>query len=103
MKKSSPDVRVFIKPVSRFFYRFHITVFIIVITGGLMYAVYSLYHLVTMASDPTSPTTTTSLGTSTMTSANSQITINQIKTLYPSSEAPSAVPPSSGRPNPFGE
>ena len=94
--KKQTDTSALFKPIGRFFYRFHVTVFTVVTIAGLAYAVYSLYTLVTTTIDAETPTTGTPLETN-------PATTSQLQSLYTPSNAPSSVPLPPCRTNPFGE
>ncbi len=95
----SPDISMSLKPVGRFFQRFHLTIFIVVIVGGLAYAVVSLYNVLSDASSIPAQTTAV---TATPTSFN-QATIDRLKQMYTSDNAPSSITLPAGRINPLGE
>ncbi len=98
MMKKSTNTSTLLKPIGRFFQRFHLTVFIVIIVGGLAYAVLSLYDVLAAAS--TLPVSATTAPSST---SFDQSTINRLNQLYSSDKAPSSVTLPSGRINPFGE
>jgi len=106
MKQQPNDVALLLKPVARFFQRFHLTLFIVVLVGGLAYGVVALYELINTASSTTPMATSTSVVQTTPTTADAtidQTTINQIQTMYSSSNAPGTVSLPAGRVNPFAE
>jgi hypothetical protein len=96
MKKSS-DVSTIFKPIGRFFQRFHLTIFIVIVASGLAYAVLSLYGVLSDASDTlTTPATTSS-------TSFDQTTIDRLDKMYSSDNAPAPAKLPDGRTNPFGE
>jgi hypothetical protein len=97
--KQSTDVSALFKPIGRFFQRFHLTVFIVIITGGLAYSVVSLYNVLSDAS--TLPATT--IATNPSSTSFDQSTIDRLNQMYTRDTAPSSISLPAGRINPFGE
>jgi len=96
----SPDISTSLKPVGRFFQRFHLTIFIVVIVGGLAYAVVSLYTVLSDASTiPEQPTSTVTTTRPTY----DQTTIDHLNQLYTAENAPGSIDLPAGRINPFSE
>ena len=87
----------FIKPVITLFRRFHLTLFIVFITTGLGYAVYTFNNLLKTSS--TDSTYTSPLGAGSI----DQATLDRIKALHTSDTVvPNPTYPP-GRINPFSE
>ena len=86
-----------LKPLFKMLRRFHMTIFIVLLAGGLAYAV---LMFTTILNDSSSDTTYTSpIGAGTI----DQATLDRIKALHTSDEAvPTATNPP-GRINPFSE
>lgn len=98
MKKSA-DISTSLKPLGRFLQRFHLTIFIVVIVGGLAYAVVSLYSVLSEASTiPEQPAATATAATT-----YDQVTIDHLNKLYSADNAPANIDLPAGRINPFSE
>lgn len=95
MSKSSADASILFRPLKTLFKRFHVTIFIILIGGGLVYAVFSLNQLVSQAADGLSSSNTdnTSFNPTTITELHKHHT----------STTTSPQDLGSGRINPFAE
>lgn len=95
----NPDISTSLKPLGRFLQRFHLTIFIVIIVGGLTYAIMSLYDVLSDASTiPAQSTTTTSAGIT-----FDQATIDHLNKMYTADAAPATVDLPTGRINPFSE
>jgi cell division protein FtsB len=95
--KQSINLSAFFKPLRNFFQRFHLTVFIVVIVGGLAYSVISLYNLLSDVAVIPAQTSTTGQ------TSFDQATIDSLTQMYASDAAPATIQLPSGRINPFGE
>lgn len=85
------------KPLGNIIRRFHITLFIIMLTGGLMLAVFTLMNVIQESSDTSNFTPGTASG------SFDQATIDRMNALQTSDQnAGNAVLPA-GRINPFSE
>ncbi|CAN5369453.1 hypothetical protein BH10PAT4_BH10PAT4_3360 [soil metagenome] len=91
------DVSSLISSIVSAFQRYNLTIFIVVLTGGLVVAVLMLNSTVQQASD------TTGYSASTGSTSFDQTTIDRVKQLHTSSEFTSDVTLPSGRINPFSE
>lgn len=85
-------------PIVNAFKNYSVTIFIVVLVGGLGAAILMLSGALQKASETNgyTPTTTT-------TASFDQITVKRINQLYSSSEAPADYSPPKGRINPFSE
>ncbi len=90
------DVSSLIGPIVRGFQRYNLTIFIVVLTSGLVGAVLILNMIVQRSSDTTGYTPTSSV------TSFDQVTINRVKQLHTSS-TPTDVTFPTGRINPFAE
>jgi hypothetical protein len=96
MKNS--DVSSLFKPIVRIFQKYNLTIFIVVLTSGLVAAVLFLNGVLQQSSDTSNYKSSTSL------TSFDQVTINRVKQLHTSSNpsaADTALP--AGRVNPFAE
>lgn len=84
-------------PVVEVFRKYHVTIFIVVVVGGLAGAVIVLNNILQSSTDISGYTATT-----TVTSFD-QLTIDRIKELHTSDDSSTVVIPSSGRISPFSE
>ena len=91
------DVGSIIIPIIRAFQRYNLTIFIVVLTGGLATAVLLLNATLQEASDTTNYTSTLDSATF------DQATIDRVKQLHTSSEATGELLLPEGRINPFSE
>lgn len=96
--KTDLDLSKIVPLISTFFQRFHTTIFIVIIVFGLSYAVLALNGLIAEASNTTTQPSDIPGATS-----NDQATIDRIKELHSSSEAPGSISLPGGRINPFVE
>lgn len=99
MKKDLSLTAIF-SPIVNVFKNYNLTIFIVVLVGGLGVAVLMLSGALQKASQTDGYTSSTSTSTST---SFDQTTINRVNQLHTSSEAPSDYTPPSGRINPFAE
>ena len=91
------DLSTLLKPVSKIFKRFHLTIFIVFIVACLAYAVLSFSTLLTESSTDTSYTSPIGAG------SIDQATLERIQALHTSDEPTPAMVAPSGRINPFSE
>lgn len=91
------DVGAFIVPIIKTFQRYNLTIFIVVLTGGLATAVLLLNATLQEASDTTNYTSTLDSATF------DQTTIDRVKQLHTSSETTNELVLPDGRINPFSE
>lgn len=91
------DAKTLIISVIKAFQRYNLTIFIVVLTGGLATAVLLLNAALQEASDTTNYTS--DLGSS----GFDQATMDRVKQLHTSSEATADTPLPDGRINPFSE
>lgn len=87
----------FLKPIATLFRRFHLTLFIVFITTGLGYAVYTFNNLLKTSS--TDSTYTSPLGAGSI----DQATLDRIKALHTSDTVVPDPTYPAGRINPFSE
>lgn len=85
------------KPFGNIFRTFHMTLFIVVLTAGLIYAVESFNTLLNNSSTDTTYTSPIDAGTI------DQATLDRIKSLHTSDEARPTPTQPPGRINPFSE
>jgi len=90
------NVSISFKPIATLFKRYHLTLFIVFVTGGLAFAVLSFTQLFTESTD-TSYTSPISAG------SIDQATLNRINTLHTSDAVTPAMQTPAGRINPFSE
>lgn len=90
--KIDPSLKQAIRTFSHFMHRYHVTLFVIVVLGGLSVATFLLYQVATAAASPDSKVPATSFD---------KATIERISKLHGADDtpAPLALPP--GRTNPF--
>lgn len=90
------NVSLSFKPIVILFKRYHLTLFIVFVTGGLAYAVLSFTQLFTESTDNsyTSPISAGSID---------QATLNRINKLHTSDEPTPQMQMPAGRVNPFSE
>jgi len=91
------DLKKLFKPVGSLFRRFHLTLFIVFITAGLSYAVYTFTNLLNESSIDSSYVSPHDAGTI------DQATLDRIKALHTSDEPIPASTLPAGRVNPFSE
>ncbi len=94
--KNSPNISSLFKPIGRLVVRSHMTIFILIVLGGLIYAVLSISDMLAQASTDTSYVPNNSLS-----SFDPSIT-DQISKLH-TSDQPITTNFPAGRINPFGE
>lgn len=97
--KNNLDLSKIVPLIATFFQRFHTTIFIVIIVFGLSYAVLALNGLIAEASNTTTQQPSDIPGAT----SNDQATIDRIKELRSSSDAPDSIPLPGGRINPFVE
>ncbi len=97
MKKDITLSNIF-SPLVTAFRKYNLTMFIVVLVGGLATAVILLNSALQKASDTTGYTPTTNSSTS-----FDQVTMNRVNQLHTSSEAAATYTPPAGRINPFSE
>lgn len=85
------------KPIVRLFKRYHLTMFIVFVAAGLVFAVYTFTELLNETS--TDASYTSPIGTGSI----DQATLERIKELHTSDEPTPAHTPPAGRINPFSE
>ena len=86
------------KPITSWLNRLNVTLFIVIVVGGLIYSILILTNILQLS--PSSSSSSTSQTTSTQ---FDQTTINNIKKLKASSDNSTAPALPSGRTNPFSE
>lgn len=97
MKNSGPSVSDTFKPVGKIFRKYHLTIFIVFITAGLVYAVFTFTQLFSDATTDTGYTSPINAG------SIDQATLERIQALHTSDEPTPALITPAGRTNPFSE
>lgn len=97
MKKKNITTNNVFKSIGIAIERFHMTLFIIIIVGGLVAAVMVLNGILQQSSDTNGYTSNLGIN------GFDQTTINRLNQLHTSDEAPTAITLPSGRINPFSE
>lgn len=95
MKNS--NISISFKPLTQIFKRYHLTLFIVFLTGGLVYAVLTFTNLLNESSKDTGYTSPITAG------SIDQATLERIKALHTSDEPTPALVVPAGRINPFTE
>lgn len=91
------DISTLFGPIARGFQKYNLTIFIVVLVGGLASAVLILNSALQKSSDTTGYQVTTTSTTF------DQPTINRVKQLHTSDDPATAIALPSGRVNPFSE
>jgi predicted class III extradiol MEMO1 family dioxygenase len=91
------SIQSLIEPIIEVFHKYHVTIFIVVVVGGLAGAVIVLNNILQSSTDISGYTATTT------TTSFDQATIDRIKELHTSDNTASVVIPSGGRISPFSE
>ena len=99
MKNANLNInfKALLKPVGSIFRRFHLTLFIVFITAGLSYAVYTFTNLLNESSTDSTYVSPHDAG------SIDQATLDRIKALHTSDEPIPASTLPAGRVNPFSE
>lgn len=91
------SIKSLVGPIIEVFRKYHVTIFIVVVVGGLAGAVIVLNNILQSSTDISGYTATL-----TVTSFD-EVTIDRIKELHTSDDTTSVVIPSTGRISPFSE
>ena len=91
------NASISIKPITRIFQRYHLTLFIVFVAIGLSFAVFTFANLLGESSTDSSYQSPINAGTI------DQATLERIKALHSSDDNTSELNPPSGRINPFVE
>jgi hypothetical protein len=95
MKNS--DVSSLFKPIARIYQKYNLTIFIVILTSGLVTAVLFLNGIIQQSSDTSNYKASTNLTTF------DQTTINRVQQLHSSGSPSATVTLPAGRINPFAE
>jgi predicted class III extradiol MEMO1 family dioxygenase len=91
------NIKSFTEPIVDIFRKYHVTIFIVVVVGGLVGAVLVLNNILQSSTDISGYTSTSSV------TSFDQTTITRIKELHTSDDTSSVIIPSTGRISPFSE
>lgn len=97
MKNTPQKTKPALAPLTSILGRYHLTIFIVILVGGLVTAVLLLNGILQQASDTTGYTSSLDIA------PFDQATIDRVAELRASTEAPTAFTLPAGRTNPFAE
>ena len=92
-----------LKELGKLFYRYNLVIFIVLVTGGLIYSIIILNNIITQPNDDSLPNTGSSSSLSPNISSFDQSTINRLQKLETSANNTNYQTLPSGRINPFSE
>ena len=92
-----------LKVLGKLFYRYNLVIFIILVTGGLIYSIIILNNIITQPNNVTLPGPSPSPSSSPYVSSFDQSTINRLQKLETSANNTNYQTLPSGRINPFSE